>query len=135
MKTNLKVQKYIEKKLAERSAAKQAANVPKEKKLRKNANPMTDEERRLYNNKRQREYRAKRKNGYWVYYLPDYHYCGTTDDIKQRMYLHKQQGRTTAVENHRVLYHCHDRKEAAYKEAMFQSVLAMEGLNAIGTNK
>ena len=120
MKTNKKVQKYI-KKLADN----------KKKKLRE----MTDEELRLYNNQRQREYRAKRRNGYWVYYLPDYHYCGTTNDMKQRMHLHKQQDRPLAVNNHKVLFHCNDSKEAAYKEAMFQSVLAMEGLNAVGTNK
>ena len=120
MELTTKVKKYIDK-----------IALNKKRKLK----DMTSEELRLYNNKRQREYRAKRKNGYWVYYLPDYHYCGTTSDMKQRMHLHKQQGRPLAVDNHRALFHCDDRKEAAYKEAMFQSVLAMEGLNAIGTNK
>ena len=116
MELTTKVKKYIDK-------------IAKTKKIK--LKDMTPEELRLYNNKRQKEYRAKRRNGYWVYYLPDYHYCGHTSDVKQRMYLHKQQGRDLAVDNYRILAHCETQKEAAYTEAMYHGVLAMEGLQSV----
>lgn len=71
---------------------------------------------------------------YIVYYLPNEHYCGVTNQPHKRMHNHKREGKN--IENWRVLYTSTDRKTAHYYEAMFHSVLAMEGVSLkAGYNK
>ena len=64
---------------------------------------------------------------YYVYYLPNENYCGITDYLEKRITTHKKNGKN--VDNYRLLYCSTDKKEAAYHEILFQSVLAMEGLS------
>lgn len=82
------------------------------------------------------ESRAKRKSrelaeGYYVYYLPEEHYCGVTGDLTERIRLHQSShnGVKHNVEGWRVLYHSFDKAEAYHHEAMFQSILGIKGLN------
>jgi hypothetical protein len=70
---------------------------------------------------------SRLKNGYYyIYYLPNENYCGITDYVARRISIHKNNGKN--VDNYRLLYCSKDKKEAAYHEILFQSVLAMEGL-------
>jgi hypothetical protein len=82
-------------------------------------------------NKNQRNYtvrRPKKQDGYFVYYLPEEHYCGITNNLSGRESSHRNtENRNT--ENMMVLFHSMDRSIAAHHEAMFQSVLGMNGLN------
>ena len=74
------------------------------------------------------EYTQGRKDGYFsVYYLPEENYCGTTSQVERRMYEHDREGKN--IDGWKVLYCSEDRKDAYYHEALFQSTLAMEGLN------
>lgn len=67
------------------------------------------------------------KSGYYyVYYLPFENYCGITDSIIKRISTHKRNNKNT--EKWIILYCSKDKKDAAYHEVMFQSVLAMEGV-------
>ena len=64
---------------------------------------------------------------YVVYYIPDEHYCGITNNPKKRMIVHKSKGMN--VEGWRVLS-CHDTLiEARHQENLFHSVLGMEGIS------
>jgi len=82
-------------------------------------------------NANQRSYTArkpKKDEGYYVYYLPEEHYCGITNNLYQRESSH----RNTALKNTNnmtVLFHSMDKSIAAHHEAMFQSVLGINGLN------
>lgn len=78
---------------------------------------------------------AKRKDPlYYVYYLPHENYCGITVDIDMRMKDHlrtrsdRKRSRPKNVDDYRVLFISKDKTEAHYHEALFQSVLAMDGL-------
>lgn len=87
---------------------------------------MTAKER---NKKHSRSWRERQRlKGYWVYYIPSINYCGITHDLTQRKSWHKTFAKVD-VTGFRILFHSFCRKETAYKEAMFQSVLCMEGLN------
>ena len=62
-----------------------------------------------------------------VYYLPEEHYCGVTNNPEKRMIVHKNKGMN--VEGWRVLS-CHDTLvEARHQENLFHSVLCMEGIS------
>ena len=87
---------------------------------------MTIKERNKTNTRAFRK-RLKSK-GYWVYYIPSINYCGITHDLTQRKSWHKTV-KNVDVTGFRILFHSFCRKETAYREAMFQSVLCMEGLN------
>ena len=81
----------------------------------------------------QREYRRKEKlhnkqGGHYVYYLPHTHYCGVTYDMTTRMRWHKTKGHLIG-DDYKVLFHTFDRNEAIHVEAMYQSLLAMNGLS------
>ena len=82
-------------------------------------------------NANQRAYTARKPkidDGYYVYYLPEEHYCGVTNNLYQR----ESQHRNTANKNTdgmTILFHSMDRNIAAHHEAMFQSVLGINGLN------
>ena len=83
-------------------------------------------------NNRTKEYYLKKQeesslNYYLVYYLPEEHYVGITSNPWSRMRKHKNGGRN--ISKWRVLYSCKTKKEAGYIEAMFQSVLGINGLN------
>jgi hypothetical protein len=78
--------------------------------------------------KRKARINSRRSGGYFVYYLPNEHYCGITNDLYNREASH----RNTAGKNTdgmRVLFHSMDRSIAAHHEAMFQSILGINGLN------
>ena len=76
----------------------------------------------------------RESSGYWVYYLPESHYVGMTNNLAVRLSTHKgRDGR--CVDNYKLLYHCDCPKTAAYHEALFQSVLGMEGLNGSQNHK
>lgn len=70
--------------------------------------------------------KIKKDGCYYVYYLPEEHYCGRTNCLVSRMIDHRKKGKNT--NNYRVLYSSKDKKDACYHEALFQSVLAIEGL-------
>ena len=70
---------------------------------------------------------------YYVYYLPLHNYCGVTRVLMPRLYNHVA---GSGYGNHkyditgwRILYSSPNQKDAHYHEALFQSVLAMEGLD------
>lgn len=70
--------------------------------------------------------KIKKDGCYYVYYLPQEHYCGITNSLVSRMIDHRKKGKNT--DNYRVLYSSKDKKDACYHEALFQSTLAIEGL-------
>ena len=77
---------------------------------------------------RQREHNKKRKERYYcVYYLPEEHYCGFSIELLRRIGEHRRAGKN--VDGWRILYYSKDKTEAAYHEALFQSVLSINGLN------
>jgi hypothetical protein len=87
---------------------------------------------RKYNKsyKRKASIILRRSGGYFVYYLPEEHYCGITNDLYNRESGHRNTaGKNT--DNMQVLFHSMDRSIAAHNEAMFQSVLGINGLNYI----
>ena len=63
----------------------------------------------------------------YVYYLPEENYCGITKNPVDRMRAHRYSGKDT--DGWTILYASKNMKDACYHEALFQSVLAMEGLN------
>jgi predicted GIY-YIG superfamily endonuclease len=69
------------------------------------------------------------KSLYYVYYLPEHNYCGITIDVDQRMRDHRRVRNSKDTTGMRILFISDNKKEAAYHEAMFQSVLCMEGLS------
>ena len=71
-------------------------------------------------------YQAEILDYYVVYYIPSIHYVGFTKNLKNRMRVHEK---STDINNWRVLYCNADKKTAAYHEALFQSVLSINGLN------
>ena len=92
------------------------------------------EAHKRYYKKKGKEIRDNRTKVYYVYYIPSVHYCGVTNHLSVRMSQHKTvEGIDT--EGWRVLYASKDPKEAAYHEALFQSVLAIEGVNYKSKNK
>lgn len=72
--------------------------------------------------------RKARNPGYYsVYYLSEENYCGVTKmDPEYRMSQHKCNGKN--IEDWRILFCSEDQAEAYYHEAMFHSVLGMQGL-------
>lgn len=80
--------------------------------------------RKIYSAER---FKNKRLDHYVVYYIPSHHYVGMTNEPGSRMQYHKGTGKN--VDEYKVLYACECRKEAKYHEALFQSVLGMEGLS------
>jgi hypothetical protein len=73
-----------------------------------------------------RSNKVKKDGYYYVYYLPEEHYCGITNSLVNRMIDHRKKGKNT--DNYRILYSSKDKKDACYHEALFQSTLAIEGL-------
>ena len=66
-------------------------------------------------------------NVYTVYYIPEEHYCGITKmKPEKRLAHHKYEGRN--IEGWRVLFCSEDKAEAYHHEALFHSVLGMNGL-------
>ena len=65
-------------------------------------------------------------NHYVVYYLPEEHYCGHTNKWPHRRYAHKCAGKNT--DGARVLFTTKTKTEAIYYEALFCSVLGLNGL-------
>ena len=63
---------------------------------------------------------------YYVYYLPNENYCGITDNPTRRLSRHKKEGKN--IDGHHMLFVGKDKKEAAYREALYQSMFGMEGL-------
>ena len=77
---------------------------------------------------KQKWYNIKKLDHWIVYYLPEEHYCGITNDPYHRMKTHdQQQGHNTT--GWKVLYCSEDKKDAGYHEGLFQTVLGIEGLN------
>jgi hypothetical protein len=74
-----------------------------------------------------RRFKLKRLDYYLLYYIPSHHYIGITNEPESRFNYHKRTGKE--IEDIKILYTCESRKEIKYMEAMFQSVLAMEGLS------
>lgn len=70
--------------------------------------------------------KIKKDGCYYVYYLPQEHYCGITNSLISRMIDHRKKGKNT--NDYRVLYSSENKKDACYHEALFQSTLAIEGL-------
>lgn len=70
------------------------------------------------------------KDIHYVYYIPSNNYCGITNDPDRRLYRHRLNGIDT--DGARMLYSSKSRKEALYHEALFQSVLCMEGIHEGG---
>jgi hypothetical protein len=70
----------------------------------------------------------RQSGGYFVYYIPSTHYCGITKDMYVRESFHRTVNKidTTGMN---ILYHSDNLLDAAHHEAMFQSVLGMNGLN------
>ena len=69
----------------------------------------------------------KKLDYYVIYYIPSHNYLGMTNEPVSRMNYHKRTGKDTS--EFKILYCCESRKEAKYMEAMFHSVLCMEGLS------
>ncbi len=65
---------------------------------------------------------------YVVYYLPKEHYCGHTNNPEVRMGDHRRK-KNRNTDGWRVMYACETKVEAAHVEAMYQSVLGINGLN------
>lgn len=87
---------------------------------------------RFYCKACRKEYSAKRfkekKLDYYIlYYIPSHNYAGITNEPESRFSYHKRTGKD--IDNVKILYACKSRKEIKYMEAMFHSVLAMEGLS------
>ena len=76
---------------------------------------------------RKANYDKTKDGNHYVYYLPEPHYCGVTDNLEKRISIHKARGKN--VEGWRVLYSSPNKSEAYHHEAMFQGVLGMNGLN------
>lgn len=72
-------------------------------------------------------FKDKRLDYYLLYYIPSHHYVGITNEPESRFLYHKRTGKN--IEDIKILYTCESRKEIKYMEAMFHSVLAMEGLS------
>ena len=68
----------------------------------------------------------KKLDHYIVYYLPEEHYCGHTNRPVTRMSSHRYNGKDTT--NWRVLTTTKTKTEAIYYEALFCSVLGLNGL-------
>ncbi len=60
---------------------------------------------------------TKEKLGCAVYYLPEEHYVGITNDIKDRIQQHRKRGKIT--EGYEVLCYCERRVDAHLIETMF----------------
>ena len=86
-----------------------------------------------------RDYQRRKANGttgyakakldhYVVYYLPKEHYCGHTNNIQYRLSAHRRKNNRD-TDGWIILYCCETKVEAAHVEAMYQSVLGMNGLN------
>ena len=73
-----------------------------------------------------RKRHKNRKIIYFVYYLPEEHYCGHTNDVSSRMARHRHIGKNT--ENFKILFTTKTKKEAIYYEALFCSTLGINGL-------
>jgi hypothetical protein len=80
--------------------------------------------RKIYSANR---FNKKKLNYYIVYYIPSHHYLGITNEPESRMSYHKRTGKD--ISDFKVLYCCECRKEAKYIEALFHSVLGIEGLS------
>ncbi len=66
-------------------------------------------------------YNAKRKDGlHYVYLLKDEHYIGVTDDIVNRFWKHKHDGRNT--DNYRIMFSSPDRQEAEKVEKQYHGM-------------
>ena len=78
-------------------------------------------------NKIHKKYYYNQKDGFhYVYYLPEEHYVGVTDNLKFRMYEHKNaQNRNTS--NYKILYRHTSREESLKVEAQFHNILACNG--------
>jgi hypothetical protein len=74
-----------------------------------------------------KRFKLKRLDYYLLYYIPSHHYIGITNEPTSRFNYHKRTGKE--IEDIKILYTCESRKDIKYMEAMFQSVLAMEGLS------
>ena len=70
---------------------------------------------------------AKRDEFYTVYYLPEEHYVGITNQLYVRVKNHRSKGRN--VEGHRILFTCETKREALDIERKFHDVLSFNGSN------
>ena len=68
----------------------------------------------------------KKLDHYVIYYLPEEHYCGHTNAWPRRKYVHKYNGKNT--DGARILFTTKTKTEAVYYEALFCSVLGLNGL-------
>ena len=81
---------------------------------------------RMKANGNTRHQRAKLDH-YVVYYLPEEHYCGHTNNVSYRIADHKNKhGRD--ITGWKILYTTKTKKEAIYYEALFCSTLGIDGL-------
>jgi predicted GIY-YIG superfamily endonuclease len=124
----------------EQKAARKIANrnyylTNKEKLIANAKERLNDPVNKEKHNASQRLYYTKNikqkvNDGYYVYYLPEEHYCGITNNLYQRESSHRNTaGKNT--NNMTILFHSMDRNIAAHHEAMFQSVLGIGGLNYV----
>ena len=80
----------------------------------------------------QREHRAKVKKEwgdgevYFVYYLPEEHYCGATIDPIRRMGEHRSSNHRKNTDNWKILYATRNEQEALRIEAEFH-LMGIEG--------
>lgn len=68
-------------------------------------------------NSRQKELRQIRFKGTAVYYLPEEHYVGITDDVQERMITHRKRGKIT--DGYEILAYYERRVDAHLLETMF----------------
>lgn len=68
-------------------------------------------------NSRQKELRKNRFKGTAVYYLPEEHYIGITNDIQERMITHRKRGKLT--DGYEILAYYERRVDAHLLETMF----------------
>ena len=73
-------------------------------------------------NKKSLEYFNRKKDGYhYVYYLPEEHYVGVTDNVKYRMYSHKSNF-SRYTKDVEIVYRHTCRKEAELVESKLHSM-------------
>ena len=84
---------------------------------------MDVEEKKEYHRQKSKRHKL---DHYIVYYLPEEHYCGITENPHKRMILHRSRGLDT--EGWRVLYASEDLADARNHENLFHSILMVGGM-------
>ena len=82
------------------------------------------------NKSKRKKLREERKPGYYtVYYIPEHHYVGCTKlHPPDRIAVHRRRNNYN-TEGWKVLFCSENKAEAFHHEAMFQSILGINGLN------